>query len=293
VSRLLHRGCRGDDVADWQMALIGLGHDLGSMGADGDFGRLTDAATRAFQSARAIRVDGVVGPQTWASLHGVVVPPGDLPDTLEPGADWAAPLSLQPWPAGRIREALVASYWSCLGLAMHKGSPSRAAFLALVGPTWANGAPMNFDVKQQIWTCAMTFEGCLRRLRVDCDALLRPPKVAEAGSRSRVYAQQRRAWVVPNASTRPEPGDAYVVGPADCQHWRCLVGWEGDHAVTVDGGQVDAVFGRQCTKLKRNRWVKRWGVWCEEGSSQWHKTWAWYDAARLGWRDEPRLLPTA
>ncbi len=62
------KGCRGGAVRRLQTWLGGLGYDLGGYGADGDFGAATGAAVRAFQQARGLAVDGVVGPQTWAAL---------------------------------------------------------------------------------------------------------------------------------------------------------------------------------------------------------------------------------
>lgn len=53
-------------IADIQRALRQRGYDPGP--ADGVWGRRSIAAAKAFQAARALDVDGVVGPQTLAAL---------------------------------------------------------------------------------------------------------------------------------------------------------------------------------------------------------------------------------
>lgn len=63
---LLRRGDKGPAVADWQRQLVELGYKLI---IDGDFGPLTDAATRAFQGSRGLVVDGIVGPKTRAAAQ--------------------------------------------------------------------------------------------------------------------------------------------------------------------------------------------------------------------------------
>jgi N-acetylmuramoyl-L-alanine amidase len=63
----LRRGNRGEAVRDLQARLVALGHDIGSDEA-GDLGEGTEAAVRAFQEARRLRVDGVVGRQTWSTV---------------------------------------------------------------------------------------------------------------------------------------------------------------------------------------------------------------------------------
>lgn len=57
---------RGDDVADLQRQLGGLGFDAGRI--DGILGPDTDAALREFQRHSGLRPDGVCGPSTLAQL---------------------------------------------------------------------------------------------------------------------------------------------------------------------------------------------------------------------------------
>ena len=67
--RLLKKGARGDDVQELQEALIYLGFDLGSYGADGVFGSITEKAVRELQKAAQITVDGVVGKATIKAIE--------------------------------------------------------------------------------------------------------------------------------------------------------------------------------------------------------------------------------
>lgn len=62
---LLRRGAKGDAVRRLQQRLVASGARLA---VDGDFGPGTEKAVRAFQSARGLQADGVVGPRTWAAL---------------------------------------------------------------------------------------------------------------------------------------------------------------------------------------------------------------------------------
>jgi peptidoglycan hydrolase-like protein with peptidoglycan-binding domain len=58
-------GNRGADVLAIQQLL---NHHGQSAPTDGVFGASTGSAVRAFQSAKGLGVDGIVGPQTWAAL---------------------------------------------------------------------------------------------------------------------------------------------------------------------------------------------------------------------------------
>lgn len=64
------RGDKGGAVSIAQGILIGHGYSVGSSGVDGDFGPVTEASTRALQSARGIKDDGIFGPVTLTeALH--------------------------------------------------------------------------------------------------------------------------------------------------------------------------------------------------------------------------------
>ena len=65
-SRTLKRGDTGSDVQEMQANLMMLGYDLGSYGADGDFGSRTEKAVMAFQRSSALDVDGKFGPKSFS-----------------------------------------------------------------------------------------------------------------------------------------------------------------------------------------------------------------------------------
>jgi murein L,D-transpeptidase YcbB/YkuD len=73
---VLRPGSRGADVTALQHMLRGWSNRF-SVAADGRYGLRTAAAVRAFQRLRGLRVDGVVGPQTWGSLASFLVARGD------------------------------------------------------------------------------------------------------------------------------------------------------------------------------------------------------------------------
>lgn len=64
----LSKGDKGDKVRVLQELLLGRGYDLGTYGADGDFGVTTHRRVVSFQKANGLAADGIVGKNTWRSL---------------------------------------------------------------------------------------------------------------------------------------------------------------------------------------------------------------------------------
>jgi peptidoglycan hydrolase-like protein with peptidoglycan-binding domain len=67
--KVLAKGDQGAEVKELQELLIMLCYNLGSLGADGDFGSKTLAAVKAFQKSVGLTQDGIVGPQTQEQLR--------------------------------------------------------------------------------------------------------------------------------------------------------------------------------------------------------------------------------
>lgn len=66
----LKKGDKGSWVVLAQTELINKGYSCGKTGADGDFGKNTETAVKAFQKDHGLKVDGIIGEQTWNALDG-------------------------------------------------------------------------------------------------------------------------------------------------------------------------------------------------------------------------------
>lgn len=71
----LRRGDKGEKVAYLQKLLMDRGYALPKYGADGDYGKETEAAVKAFQRDWGLVQDGVTGPKTWAMLLSTMEKP--------------------------------------------------------------------------------------------------------------------------------------------------------------------------------------------------------------------------
>ena len=66
--RIYHLGDEGPEIHDIQQRLRELSLPVDDAELDGHFGTSTQAAVQAFQADRSLRVDGLVGPDTWGQL---------------------------------------------------------------------------------------------------------------------------------------------------------------------------------------------------------------------------------
>lgn len=65
----LKRGSKGAAVQLLQTRLMQAGYSVGDSGADGIFGKATQAAVVKYQLDNCLAMDGVVGPRTWKALY--------------------------------------------------------------------------------------------------------------------------------------------------------------------------------------------------------------------------------
>jgi N-acetylmuramoyl-L-alanine amidase len=66
--RIYRLGDAGPEIHDIQQRLTALGYRIDPMELEGRFGPSTDGVIREFQERRSLRVDGLVGPDTWHQL---------------------------------------------------------------------------------------------------------------------------------------------------------------------------------------------------------------------------------
>lgn len=64
----LRKGSKGEQVKTLQRLLLALGYKMGNYGVDGSFGAATESAVKAFQKAKGLSADSIVGANTWNKL---------------------------------------------------------------------------------------------------------------------------------------------------------------------------------------------------------------------------------
>ncbi|MEV3990710.1 peptidoglycan-binding protein [Streptomyces sp. NPDC049837] len=146
---ILNEGDTGAEVNALQHLLISHGQTLD---VDGQFGPATEAKVKAFQQAKGLTADGIVGPQTWSELVTV----------LKPGANGPAVKAAQTLLVARGHKLTVDGAFGAGTEAAVKSFQKSAGLAAdgVVGPqTWSKllggggGTPGNGDrasIAQQI-----------------------------------------------------------------------------------------------------------------------------------------------
>ena len=81
----LYRGSRNNYVLLAQDALNALDYNTGT--PDGIFGQRTESAVRAFQNARRLTEDGIIGTHVWESLLNMNCPPASAQTALKSEAN--------------------------------------------------------------------------------------------------------------------------------------------------------------------------------------------------------------
>lgn len=86
-------GEASDDVRKIQEALQSAGYEVSQFGPDGKYGAETEAAVKAFQEAKGIVADGIVGPETIAALQEATKTTNDLSGSVDGLIDGVTKLS--------------------------------------------------------------------------------------------------------------------------------------------------------------------------------------------------------
>ena len=75
---LLKNGSKGEEVKQLQ-TLLGLG-------ADGNFGPMTEAKVKEWQAKNGLTADGIVGPSTWGKMFGATAPTPVVTTVIPPSS---------------------------------------------------------------------------------------------------------------------------------------------------------------------------------------------------------------
>lgn len=118
----LSTGSKGEDVKKLQAALIDAGYNVGSTGADGVFGKNTQAAVKQYQKDNGLVVDGIAGKNTQGSLYGTnkggtKKPEDTQPTTPTETAPTVTPDGTKPIAYGNLTDEGAAAYQNIISQA--------------------------------------------------------------------------------------------------------------------------------------------------------------------------------
>lgn len=239
---LLKRGSDGAEVKQLQAQLVAQGF-LDK--ATGQFDADTDQAVRAYQKAKGLQVDGLVGQQTWGSFNGESNPPGTVllkrPVTGFPGGSnfnpsqsngpgqSVGPIDTSPVQAGSNAEKILETARQYIGT--HEGAGNRNPF------STALGRP------PEAW-CADFVSFCAKKAGLSLNT------ASAQGVQD--YLASRGLW---KGKHNPQPGDALTF------RWDGSGGWA-DHVGMVEkvyqrNGQIyiDTIEGNSSDQVRRKTYA--------------------------------------
>lgn len=244
---MLRRKHIGEEVKLLQEKLINAGYSCGPCGADGEFGKDTEAAVIQFQTDKNLEIDGIVGSETWNALFGNLST-NKTPDVVQPAASTPAPSTTS------------ASVSNVLDVARSQIGYHEKASNASLDDNYANSGSGNWtkyarDLDSVGWFngakngyawCAVFVAWCFYKAygkekggELLCQPLGRNNCAAVCTYGANYFKQNNQFY------TSPQPGDQIFFGNAsESYHTGIVESVSGNQVTTIEGNSSDGVARR-------------------------------------------------
>ncbi len=237
---LLKLGSDGGEVKKLQQQLVAQGF---LTKATGQFDAETDKAVRAYQAAKGLKVDGLVGQQTWGSFNGESNPPGTWMlkkvtggfsgnSGFDPAQQSTTPIGgvdLSPAQAGSNAEKILETARKYLGV--HEGAGNSNPFSSALGRP------------PEAW-CADFVSFCAKKAGLNLNT------ASAQGVQD--FLTRQGSW---KGRSNPQPGDALTF------NWSGNNGWA-DHVGIVErvyqrNGRlyIDTIEGNSSDQVRRKTYA--------------------------------------
>ena len=241
----LKKGSTGNEVKTMQTMLIACSYSCGPDGADGDFGKNTQAALVAFQTANGLTVDGIYGSQSSAALEKAYaalggVPVEQTPVTAAGGCDASKVIAVAVAEIGYKEKKSNSQLDDKTANAGSGNYTKYARDFDQKYPKWYNGKKNGYAWCDMFvdW-CFLTAYGYDNALRLLCQ----PEKSAGAGcTYSLRYFKNKGQF----HTSGPKPGDQIFFGTSqsDSTHTGIVEKVTASKVYTIEGNTSDQVARR-------------------------------------------------